>query len=126
MTRVFWFLLAGGIGFLIDVGVNHLLLTYTPVGPFLSRIPAIMAAMSFTWLINRTRTFEPSRHSLAVEGFRYWVVGVTSALLNYAIYSALIARAPQLQPAAAIVFASAAATAYSFFGYSRFVFRQKQ
>ncbi|MBB4348964.1 MULTISPECIES: GtrA family protein [Rhizobiaceae] len=124
MRRMAWFLFAGGIGFLIDVGVNHLLLTYTPIGPFLSRIPAIMAAMSFTWFVNRNRTFDPSPHSLAVEGIRYWTVGITSALINYAIYSALIARAP-IQPAVAIVFASAAATVYSFFGYSRFVFRHK-
>lgn len=124
MRKLFWFLLAGSIGFLIDVAVNHVLLTYTPVGPFLSRIPAIMSAMAFTWFVNRTRTFEPSPHSLAKEGFRYWVVGATSAILNYAVYSALIARAP-VQPAVAIVFASAAATAFSFFGYSRFVFRHK-
>lgn len=125
MKKLLWFLFAGGGGFLIDVCVNHILLTYTPVGPFISRIPAIMTAMAFTWLINRTRTFEPSPHSLAQEGFRYWAVGITSALVNYAIYSTLVARAP-IQPVVAIVFASAAATLFSFFGYSRFVFRHKK
>jgi putative flippase GtrA len=125
MKRIFWFLFAGGGGFLIDVGVTHALLTLTPIGPFFSRIPAIMGAMCFTWFVNRSVTFDPSPHSLAKEGFRYWAVGITSALLNYGIYSALIARIPQLQPVAAIVFASASATAYSFFGYSRFVFRHK-
>jgi putative flippase GtrA len=74
--------------------------------------------------VNRSRTFGPSSRSLAVEGFRYWAVGITSALLNYAIYSTLIYRAPQLQPVVAIVFASLAAMAYSYFGYSRFVFRR--
>jgi putative flippase GtrA len=124
MKQLFWFLVAGGGGFLIDAGVTHLLLTAFQIDPFVARIPAIMAAMGFTWFLNRSRTFEPSRHSLAVEGFRYWAVGITSALLNYAVYSALIYRLPMLQPVAAIVFASAAAMAYSFFGYSRFVFRR--
>ncbi|TWF52987.1 GtrA family protein [Neorhizobium alkalisoli] len=124
MKRLFWFLIAGGGGFLIDAGITHLLVTIFYASPFAARIPAIVMAMGFTWLINRSRTFGPSRHSLAVEGFRYWAVGITSALLNYAVYSALIYQLPMLQPVAAIVFASAAAMAYSFFGYSRFVFRR--
>jgi putative flippase GtrA len=124
MKRLFWFLLAGGGGFIIDAGLTHLLITAAHVSPFHARIPAILCAMGFTWLINRSRTFEPSRHSLAVEGFRYWAVGITSALLNYAVYSALIYHLPMLQPIVAVVLSSASATLYSFFGYSRFVFRQ--
>jgi putative flippase GtrA len=122
MKRLFWFLAAGSGGFLIDAGLTHVLVELAGASPFAARIPAIMAAMSFTWLINRSRTFEKSRHSLAVEGFRYWTVGVTSALLNYALYAALMYRAPLVQPIAAVMAASAGATAYSFFGYSRFVF----
>ncbi len=124
MKRIFWFLLAGGCAFLIDIGLTYFLIRILDQSPFVARIAGIAGAVSFTWLVNRNRTFDPSPHSLAVEGFRYWTVGVTSALINYAIYSALIARAP-IQPAVAIVFASAAATVYSFFGYSRFVFRHK-
>lgn len=124
MKRLFWFLLAGGGGFIIDAGLTHVLITAAHVSPFHARIPAILCAMAFTWFINRSRTFGPSRHSLAVEGFRYWAVGITSALLNYAVYSALIYHLPMLQPLVAVVLSSASATLYSFFGYSRFVFRQ--
>jgi putative flippase GtrA len=123
MRRIFWFLLAGAGGFLIDAGLTHVLITSASLGPLAARVPAIMAAMAFTWLINRSRTFGPSSHSLAVEGFRYWAVGITSAALNYAVYSSLISVTPMLQPIAAIVLSSLAATLYSFFGYSRFVFR---
>ncbi|RWX76711.1 GtrA family protein [Neorhizobium lilium] len=122
MKRLFWFLAAGSGGFLIDAGLTHFLVTLAGFSPFASRIPAIMAAMSFTWLVNRNRTFDKSPHSLAVEGFRYWAVGITSALLNYAIYAALMYRAPFLQPIVAVMAGSAGATLYSFFGYSRFVF----
>src|SRR3546814_2402492 len=104
MKRLFWFLLAGGTGFAIDAGLTHLLIAITPIWPFAARIPAIAAAMAATWLLNRSLTFGRSSSSLAVEGFRYWVVGVTAALLNYTIYSLLIHRLPELQPVAAIVF----------------------
>jgi putative flippase GtrA len=124
MKRLFWFVVAGGSGFLVDAVLTHLLITVIGLSPFAARVPAIMAAMAWTWFINRNRTFGRSRHSLAAEGFRYWAVGVTSALLNYAVYSLLLYRAPFLQPVVAIVFASLAAMLYSFFGYSRFVFRQ--
>lgn len=122
MKRLFWFLAAGSGGFLIDAGLTHALVVLAGLSPFASRIPAIMAAMSFTWVVNRSRTFEKSRYSLAAEGFRYWMIGITSALLNYAIYAALIYRAPFLQPIVAVMASSACATTYSFFGYSRFVF----
>jgi putative flippase GtrA len=124
MKRLFWFVFAGSSGFAIDAALTQALVAWTSLGPFFARIPAIAAAMAFTWFVNRSRTFGPSSRSLAVEGFRYWAVGITSALLNYAIYSTLIYRAPQLQPVVAIVFASLAAMAYSYFGYSRFVFRR--
>lgn len=121
MRKLVWFVMAGGTGFAIDAGLTQLLIALTPAGPFVARIPAIMAAMAATWFLNRNFTFGRSSSSLATEGFRYWAVGITAALLNYGVYSALIYRLP-VQPVAAIVFASIAAMAYSFFGYSRFVF----
>lgn len=124
MKRLLWFVVAGGTGFTIDAGLTYLLLALTSIGPFAARVPAIMVAMTATWFLNRKFTFGRSSASLVTEGFRYWAVGITAALLNYAVYSALIYRLPELQPVAAIVFASLAAMAYSFFGYSRFVFRR--
>ncbi|WP_117193044.1 GtrA family protein [Rhizobium terrae] len=125
MKQLFWFLLAGGGGFLIDAGLTHVLIGAAGLNPFPARVPAIAAAMAFTWFVNRSRTFGKSPHSLAVEGFRYWVVGITSAVINYAVYAMLIYRTPFLQPIIAVIAASIAAMAYSFFGYSRFVFRHR-
>ncbi|WP_137129702.1 GtrA family protein [Rhizobium sp. FY34] len=126
MKKLIRFLIAGGFGFIIDAGLTYLLISFAGFSPFAARIPAILCAMAFTWAFNRTFTFEPSPHSLAKEGFRYWAVGITSALLNYALYSLLIHRLPLLQPVAAVVLSSMAATAYSFFGYSRLVFRHRR
>ena len=124
MKRLLWFLIAGCSGFLIDAGITLALIAWTPAGPYIARAIAIFVAMGFTWFLNRNYTFGRSSNSLAVEGIRYWAVGITAALVNYVVYSALLYRAPVLQPLVAIVFASLAGMAYSFFGYSRFVFRR--
>ncbi len=79
--------------------------------------------MAATWAFNRNFTFDRSGRSLAAEGFRYGSVGVTAAFVNYGLYSALLLSLPGLQPLAAMVVASVAAMVFSFFGYSRFVFR---
>lgn len=122
MKKLLKFLISGGTGFLVDAGITMAMLHYEIAGPFLSRAVAIVTAMAVTWYINRNFTFGASRQSLVREGFRYSAIGVTSAALNYALYAALIGSAPHLQPLVAVVFASAAAMAYSYFGYSRFVF----
>ncbi|RDJ15755.1 GtrA family protein [Rhizobium grahamii] len=124
MKKLLRFAIAGALGFLVDAGVLAFLLHATPLGPFLARLIAIALAMATTWLFNRTFTFDRSGHSLAVEGFRYGSVGVTAALVNYGLYSALLLRLPDLQPLAAMVLSTAASMVFSFIGYSRFVFRR--
>ena len=89
MKKLFRFLIAGGIGFVVDAGILLLLLRFTPIGPFGARAIAIPSALLATWFLNRNFTFGHSERSLAVEGFRYGSVGFTSALLNYALYSSL-------------------------------------
>lgn len=124
MKKLARFGIVGTIGFLVDGSVLWLLLETTPLGPFLARAIAIAVALVATWYLNRSFTFGASRRSIAVEGFRYGSVGITSAMVNYLIYSGLLLSLPILQPLAALVIASIAAMAFSFFGYSRFVFRR--
>jgi putative flippase GtrA len=125
MKKLLRFAIAGGLGFLVDAGVLALLLHTTPLGPFLARLIAIALAMATTWAFNRTFTFGRSGHSVAVEGFRYGSVGITAALVNYGLYSALLLTLPALQPLAAMVLATTASMFLSFIGYSRFVFRRE-
>jgi len=123
MKKLVRFAIAGGIGFLVDAGVLIALLELTPLGPYLARLIAITLAMAATWAFNRSFTFDRSGRSLAAEGFRYGSVGVTAALVNYGLYSALLLSLPAVQPLAAMVLATCASMVFSFFGYSRFVFR---
>jgi len=122
MKPLFRFLIASGIGLLIDAALTHILIVFAGLGPFVARIPAIIAAVIVTWLVNRNLSSDRPGHSLAFGGFRYWATGITSALVNYAIYATLMYRAPFLQPVVAVVFASLAAASYSLFGHSRFIF----
>jgi putative flippase GtrA len=125
MKKLIRFAIAGGLGFIVDAAVLATLLHLTPLGPFIGRLIAIALAMATTWAFNRTFTFDQSGRSLAAEGFRYGSVGVTAALVNYGLYSALLLSLPALQPLIAMVLATAASMFLSFFGYSRFVFRGK-
>lgn len=124
MKRFGWFLVAGTIGFLADAGMLALLLHLSPLGPFTARVIAILFALSVTWAFNRAITFGKSRFPLLLEGARYGSIGVLSALLNYAVYAGLLVALPFLHPLLALAIASLVAMAFSWAGYSRFVFRK--
>ena len=122
MRRILLFAVVGGAGFLVDAGALALLLHVSPLGPFSARIVAIAAAMLVTFWLNRTFTFGRSDRSLAVEGTRYGGVGISAALLNYAVYAVILLVFPAVWPVLAVAAASVAAMVWSFLGYSRFVF----
>jgi putative flippase GtrA len=124
MKKFIRFVIVGSTGFLVDAGTLWLLLSFSPLGPLSARVVAIALAMTATWLLNRSFTFGASKRSMVVEGFRYGVIAVITSLVNYGIYAGLLIMAPLLSPYAALVFASIAAMLFSFFGYSRFVFRR--
>ncbi len=123
MKRFGWFLVAGTLGFAADAGMLALLLSFTPLGPFSARVIAIAAALVVTWLFNRTLTFGRSRYPVLLEGARYGSIGLLSAALNYLLYAGLLLLLPWLDPLVALVFASLGAMAFSWTGYSRFVFK---
>ncbi len=122
MRRLLLFAATGIAGFLVDAGTLALLLWVTPLGPLTARLIAIALAMLFTFWVNRTFTFGRSARGLVAEGARYGGVGLSASMLNYALYSALIIAFPTFPPVLAVAVASLCAMAWSFLGYSRFVF----
>lgn len=122
MRRMGLFLFAGAIGFAVDMAVLWLMLRFGLLDPFSARVLAIAAAMMCTYLINRTFTFGASHRRVSVEGARYGGVGVASALINYAVYSACLIVLPKISPYLALILGSGSATVFSYLGYSRFVF----
>ncbi|MBW3097679.1 GtrA family protein [Pseudohoeflea coraliihabitans] len=122
MKKLFFFSVAGSIGFIVDVAVLHFVLRYTSFGPYFGRALAIAAANACTWYFNRRFTFDASGRSLAAEGARYGSVGVTSAGINFGSYSLMLLAIPTISPYIALILASSSAMAFSYMGYSRFVF----
>jgi putative flippase GtrA len=119
------FALVGAAGFLVDGGTLALVLKTTALDAYSARIIAIAAALSGTWLLNRSVTFGGSRHSLIGEATRYGGVGIAGSILNYGIYSAILLAAPQAGAFIALCIASASVRLFSYSGYSQLVFRAK-
>lgn len=123
MRKFFYFCIAGGVGFAVDIGVLVFFLHFDLLNEFIARIFSIGAALLSTWPINRNFTFQKGNRSVASEGFRYGSVGISSNLLNYAIYvSLLFVFSDSLRPTFAVAISSALATCWAYFGYSRFVY----
>ncbi|MDP2734333.1 MAG: GtrA family protein [Hoeflea sp.] len=126
MRKLGFFLFAGACGFAVDMGVLWLFLHFRLLDPYSARVLAIGSAMLCTYAINRTFTFGASDRKVAVEGARYGSVGIASALLNYAVYSASLISLPGISPYLALILGSGSATVFSYLGYSRFVFGSKR
>ena len=116
------FLLVGGLGFLVDVGLTQLLIMFEVV-PVLARPPAIAAAMLVTWLANRHFTFAVRTKRSLHEVVRYVLVALATALVNYWIYYFLVTNGTV--PVIAITVATAFQAVLSFFGYRFFAFRNR-
>lgn len=113
------FLLTGGVGFVIDAGLTYLL-TKQGVQPWMARVPAIVLAMTFTWLANRYFTYRVKAARSATEATRYAAVAVAMAFANYLIYLFLVQNG--LLPVMAVMFATACQTAISYYLYKHLVF----
>lgn len=113
------FLLVGGSGFLIDVGITYLLILFG-FPAWLARVPAIALAMTFTWLANRHFTYAVETARSTGEALRYASVAAAMAVVNYLIYYALVSH--DIWPVAAVTIATACQTILSFHLYRHIVF----
>lgn len=125
MSRPLRFVIVGCVGFAVDAVTLVVLLAATNGDPVLLRAFSIAVALTATWLLNRYLTFGPSGRPVAVEGARYGGVGITTAAVNYLIYSAVLLLFPATSPVAALVVGSVAAMILSYLGYGKLVFDKK-
>lgn len=91
------YVLAGGVGFVVDAAVLSALVTLAAWGPIAARGPSFLLAVSVTWLINRTQVFADRRaHSVGKEYRLYFVVQALGALANLLVFATLIWFVPAL------------------------------
>lgn len=116
----------GIAGFAVDTGTLALLHYGAGMDPFSARAISTPLAMLATWRLNRVLTFGASAGASAArqltEGARYLTVATIAALLNYAIYSAILIAFPVVPPPIAVAIATLIVMTGSYLGYSRLVF----
>lgn len=117
------FVVVGVVGFGVDAGLTVGLSKFA-LSPIVARIPALICAIFSTWYLNRMFTFKveelPNRKELA----RYFLVAITSAVLNFLVYSALVYNS--IAPFYAVAIATLLLMILSFFAYKTFAFRSAQ
>ncbi len=84
-----WFVVAGGLAFLVDVGVLALL--RNALGVYGARVVSFWAAATLTWLVNRNLSFagRKASGSMLSEYLRYLLLMLGGGLANLAVYSLL-------------------------------------
>ncbi|MCQ9148417.1 GtrA family protein [Brucella sp. BTU2] len=120
MKTVGRFIIAGGVGFLVDFSLLNWMLLLG-LGSILGRLISFSAAVLFTFYINRNFTFRSEGN--LISQFRKYIVGSLFGLcVNWAIYAfALNYSSPQIS----LIIASALAMVVNFIFYRFLVFKTK-
>ena len=115
LTQYFWFIVAGGLGFVVDASL-FLALSATGLGPALARIPSIFAAMFTTWIINRTRTFQTTTAPSLSEFLQYVAAMAVGFLINYSTFLLLFSLSDTIRatPIIALAISTGAAMSVNF------------
>lgn len=114
------FVVVGVVGFGVDAGLT-VGLSKVGLSPIVARIPALVCAVFSTWYLNRMFTFEVEEPPNREELVRYFFVAISSALLNFILYSAFVYNS--IAPLYAVAIATLSLTILSFFAYKTFAFR---
>jgi putative flippase GtrA len=77
----------GGAAFVLDAGIVWGL-THVGMGPYLARILSLCASIAFTFVLNRTLTYQAAHTVTLGEVFAYVGASGIGILLNYGIYAA--------------------------------------
>ena len=125
--RQFWrFGIAGGIGFLVDVGILYLVLGLD-LGYYLGRVASFLCATFATWQINRNFAFaDGSGLSAWREWWRYLLAVLGGGLVNYLLFIVTVAALPPsaFLPVISVAVGSIGGMAVNFISTKMLVFRQ--
>jgi putative flippase GtrA len=123
-SRWLWFVVAGGVGFVVDAGVLWLLVI-SGADPRPARLASFAAAVIVTWLINRSRTFEDRVGPPSLREFgRYLTASIAAAAVNLGIYMGLVSFVPAFaaMPVLAVAISTLASMGLNFWSYATIVF----
>lgn len=116
------FVLAGLCALATDTAVLSALTRLGGLSPFLARPAGIACAMVVSWWINRTITFKTETAPSVAEFARFAGVSVSSQVVNYAAFAALLVNWPALAPEVALLLACLVSMFVSYAGFRFGVF----
>ena len=123
------FAVVGGTGFFVNEAVLFAAIRFLRAGPHTGWIVAFLVTVTYTWWGNRKLTFRSDAarggRAVALEWARFVMANALGALVNYAIYEALItfAGAPLNSPYIALACGTLAGLLFNFTLSKRLVFR---
>ncbi len=131
INQIFWFIIAGTVGFVIDAGVLEFAVRYADAGLFSGRIISFSIAVIATWQLNRMLTFKQKAISVIgikkalLEFFKYLLSSSLSIAINFGIYtfSVLSFTLCHEIPSLAVALGSVGAMFVTFFMSKYWVFK---
>ena len=133
IREVFFFLLAGVIGFSIDAGGVFLISTFFSISAIPARIPGFALALMATFIINHNITFSgtlPAKQkpSIKTAFIKYLSANSVSQAVNFGLYTALVSMIPVFSntPVFAVAASSLVAAVISFILFKYVVFKRHE
>jgi putative flippase GtrA len=118
----------GAIGFLVDASILTILSSHMGLDVFRARFFSFSAAVTVTWLLNRTLVFRTRRsgRNKTTEYSQYLTVQVAGALINLAVFTLLVMRFPAFHetPVIPLAIAASIALVFNFLAARYWVYRE--
>jgi putative flippase GtrA len=116
------FCLVGAVGFVVDAGVLEALVRFDLAGLYLGRVLSYLVAATATWWLNARFTFRA-----AGDWHRYVAINAVGAVVNYAVYAAVLWAVPAVKalPSLAVAAGAAVALLVNFSANRALVFRAR-
>ncbi len=111
-SKFYFFAIIGSTGFVIDSSIFYCLHFNFDIA--FSRVVSILTAMTFTWLANRTFTFQYHASLSFKEWLKYFSVNSVGAVINFSVFVLLMRMNPFLSHYFIIPLALATLTAMGF------------
>jgi putative flippase GtrA len=118
------FAITGLLAYAIDTITTKLLIA-AGWSPFIARLGGISIAMVAAWLLHRRFTFRMSSPPSLREFGAFIAVAWLASAVNYLVFSLLLVRWPDIEPALAIALAAGIAMIVSYTGYARATFSRR-
>ena len=130
MRRFAFFCVGGGLAFLVDAGVLHLLVGPVGLSPYTARLCSFISAVTTTWLFNRSFTFSTNQVrdlSPLEEWARYVISQLGGFAVNYGVYAVMVWSLPLVRqlPVLGVAAGSVAGLLVNYMLAQRYVFTEK-